>query len=376
MNSDPQAIPIYGGRDFYVPHFEVKVGDAPLHRDVIHDITTVSYKDSVTEIDSFEITINNWDADTRDFKYSDGGIFDPGKKVELWMGYYGQDRLRLMLTGEITSLRPTFPSGGQPTLGVSGLNVLHRLRKKQESHSYVNKTDSQIAQEIGQRLGVQMDVGQQQENPNEFLMQTNQFDILFLMERAHRMGYDLFVKEDGANGQSRPSHVYFGPSEGVLRTVYRLKYGVSLIEFTPTLTTANQVSTVTVKAWDAVHKKLIEGKATRNQLSTKGVGKAGGQDTIDKAFDEREEIIAKTPVNSKAEADALAKQTLENIAKDMIKGSAATVGLPDLRSGSVIFLEGLGQRFSGRYFVTGTTHTIGDSGYTTHFDCRREEIEG
>ena len=46
----------------------------------------------------------------------------------------------------------------------------------------------------------------------------------------------------------------------------------------------------------------------------------------------------------------------------------------DLRAGSVLELEGLGQRYSGRYFVTATTHSIGDDGYTTQFNCRREEV--
>jgi phage protein D len=50
------------------------------------------------------------------------------------------------------------------------------------------------------------------------------------------------------------------------------------------------------------------------------------------------------------------------------------VGLPDLRAGSVVYIDGLGERFSGRYFVTSTTHAISDSGYTTQFECRREEV--
>jgi hypothetical protein len=31
---------------------------------------------------------------------------------------------------------------------VSGLNVLHRFRNQQESRTYVNVTDSQVAQQI------------------------------------------------------------------------------------------------------------------------------------------------------------------------------------------------------------------------------------
>ena len=33
---------------------------------------------------------------------------------------------------------------------------------------------------------------------------------------------------------------------------------------------------------------------------------------------------------------------------------------------------GVGSRFSGVYFITDTTHTIDDRGYTTRFNARRE----
>src|ERR1700738_3950233 len=99
------AVPIYRDQGFYVPFFQVKVAGRPQGQDVVRDILQVSYKNNIQEIDSFDITINNWDAETRDFKYSDGDLFDPGKELELWMGYYGKDRLRLMMRGQITALR-------------------------------------------------------------------------------------------------------------------------------------------------------------------------------------------------------------------------------------------------------------------------------
>jgi phage protein D len=372
-------IPIYEGQDFYVPTFQVKLAGRKPGDDVIRDIQEVSYKDDVEQVDSFEITINNWDADKLAFKYSDQDLFNPGKKVELWMGYYGQDSMRLMIQGEITSLRPNFPASGQPTLAISGLNVLHTLRKKQESHAYIGLKDSQIAKQIGGRLGVKVETDSNAEASEEkydYLLQNNQYDIVFLIDRARHIGYDLFVKEQGANGSSRPSVLYFGPSPNLRQVVYKLTWGKSLIQFQPTLTTAKQVGTVVVRAWSVKEKKLIEATATRQSIQTKGVGAKGGEAQIEEAFNEREEIVVDHPVQSQKEAQTLAKETLERIAKDMVKGSGSTVGLPDLRAGSVMFLEKLGDRFSGRYFVTSTTHGMGDGGYTTQFECRREEVQG
>jgi phage protein D len=368
------AVPIYQGQDFYVPAFEVRLDGRPPGRDVVRDILSVSYKDSLQDIDSFDITINNWDAQTRSFKYSDSDLFDPGKRLDLSMGYH--DSQRTMLKGEITSLRPSFPAGGGSTLTISGLNILHRFRAAQESRTYVSRTDSQIAEEIGERLHVKVVPVKDPGEPTfEYLVQDNQYDIVFLMERAHQAGFDIFVEErDNANGTGTETVLAYRPSTTVHQPTYRLTYGKSLIEFQPELTTANQVSKVTVRGWDNANKKEINFTATRDQLATKGVGARGGQQAIDKSIQAKAEIIATKPVASQAEAQRLALQILEGIAKDMVKATGSVPGLPDIRAGTVLEIDGVGERFSGRYFVVASTHAIGDSGYTTQFECRREEL--
>lgn len=368
------AVPIFTGQDFYVPYFEVKIGGRAQAQTVIRDILSVSYKENLQDIDSFELNVNNWDAATRDFKYSDGDLFDPGQELELWMGYYGKENLRLMIRGQITGLHPTFPSGGGSALAVSGLNVLHKLRTEQKSETYEKMTDSEVARKIASRLGIKIETNPAPDEERfDYLIQDNQYDIIFLMERARRAGYELYVKEQGESGKSQPPVLVFGRSLDVPRPTYDLRYGRSLIEFKPDLTTANQIGEVTVRGWDRLNKKKIEEKATRKEISVKGVGAAGNQAAIEQAFNQRKEVIATKPIETAQEAKRLALRTLEENAKDMVKASASTVGLPDLRAGSVVNIDGAGKRFSGRYFVTSTTHNIGDGGYTTQFECRREE---
>lgn len=363
------AIPLYQTKqDFYVPFYEIRLEDRRLQDDVVHDVTQVSYKDSLDSIDSCEIVVNNELQDRRNanaFKYSDSDLFNPGQNIELTMGYYGSDDQRMMLRGEIVSLKPSFPSSGQSTLSISALNLLHRFRTKQESFMYENQTDSQIAEQIGSRLQVRMETKpSSSETTYPYLIQDNQYDILFLMERARRIGYDLFVVEES----SEPT-LYFGPSQDLKRNTYELKYGRSLMQFTPNLTTAGQVGKVTVQSWDPVNKKQIKQTVTRSE-----VGEAGSFEAkFTGAFGEREEVISNIPVTTDAEARELATETLRQNVKEFVKGSGSVIGLPDLRAGSVLMLTGLGERFSGRYFVTSTTHSIGGSGYTTSFQCRRED---
>jgi phage protein D len=367
--------------DFYVPAFEVQLRGRPLAKDVVRDIIQVSYRDNIQDVDSFEITINNWDAGKHTFKYIDQDLFDPGKELELMMGYVGEP-LRSMIKGQITSLRPSFPSGGQPTLAISGLNVIHKFRSEQKTRSYTNLTDSQIAKQMESKdqLGVKINVNDEaaaKEPRYGYVLQDNQYDIVFLMERARRVGYDLYVKE---NGQSE---LFFEPSNNVKDIAYKLSFAkyrlgtgdaanklFPLIDFKPELSTAQQVSEVTVKGWNPKTKKPISQTANRKELKTKSVG--GNVQKIEESFSERKEIITDRPVSTDAEAKKLALASLDMIAKQMVKGNGSTIGLPDLRAGSRVEMDGMGERFSGTYFVTATTHSIGDGGYTTNFECRRE----
>jgi phage protein D len=375
MSATIDAIPIFaGGRDFYVPAFQVKLRGRPLGQDVVRDIVQVSYKDSLTDIDSFEISINNWDADKRQFKYTDLDLFDPGKQLELWMGYHGRDPLRLMISGEITSLRPNYPATGQPTLAVSGLNLLHRLRVKQESSTYENMTETEIATQVANRLGFKLlpDPPPAGEKPNKFVFQYDEYDIIFLMERARRVGYDIYVKEIEQNGKAE-SRLYFGPSDTSRRPTYELVFGKSLVEFQPELTTHRQVGKVTVRGWDAVKKEKIEVTVKRNELTEDGLDNEGGLEAVVQSFGDREEIVADEPVPNAEEARKKAISKFKEIARNMVTGNGSTLGLPDLRAGSHVFIDKLGDRFKGNYFVTATTHTISDGGYVTGFECRREE---
>jgi phage protein D len=400
------ALAIAREGSFYVPSFEIRLkasGGAPkgekLPASIVRDVTQVTYKDNVNEIDSFELTINNWDATTRDFKYT--GLegtepddaprlrflktFDPGKQLELWMGYAGQ--LRLMMTGEITTSEPTFPASGAPTLAVRGLNILHQLRRKKQTDYWPKEAnapgirDSDVAKAIAtaldgkaKRFPMAIRV---HPAPNEPLrprvFQKDEYDIVFLLSLARRNGYVVFVKE--VNDQGQPDkHLYFGPSDGSQRgernVLYILEWGKSLIQFKPTLTTAKQVGSVTVRGWDRKTKKPIE---VTVKWTDKEVGINRDLGEIEQAFNQREEFIADHPISSQAEAKSMAVDFLKNRLKEMVKGSGSTVGLPDLRAGRNVFIAGLGNRFSGNYFITETTHTINDNGYLTTFNARREE---
>ena len=391
------AVKIYEeDQNFFVPHFKVELDGTKLHDPVIRDVQQVTYRDSVSDagaqqgggggrndqIDSFELTLNNWDAETRTFKYEPpsssqyDGLFAPGKELWLHMGYLS--KLRLMLKGQITTIEPNFTESGPATLSVRGLNVLHKFRKRQHTWAWPYKEkDSNIALQLGQQaetrdrpgLGMRVvihDAARNSEEP-EFVFMNNQYDISFLLDRARRRGYALYLDQDD-DGE----FLFFGPSnQHVAPVTYVLEWGRSLSSFRPTLTTANQVGQVTVRGWDRNRHRAFEGTAKIPEDCPVN----GDLREVARDVQGREEVIADRPVRSEREAKEMAREILCNFRRDIVRGSGSTVGLPDLRAGSRVVIRGLGTRFSGNYFVTSSTHTIGPNGYKTTFESRREGPE-
>lgn len=393
-------IPIYSQTEtFYVPRFEVYIDTEKLASDVINDILQVTYKDSINEIDSFTIEINNWDAEKRIFKFAPPqkgfeGVFDPGKRIEIWMGYY--NNVRRMMRGVITSLEPNFPESGASTLSIHGLNELHRLLKEKHTYSWINqqKTDTDIAEEICRQpvqqdkpgLGLKFDPHpSQNEAQSEIVYMKSQYDVVFLQELARRHGYEMYLEDE----TGKPT-LFFGVSENPAAPTYQLEWGKSLISFRPNLNTAKQVSKVVVRAWDRKANKPIKEEYTLEQLwkdENKSQAEIARLSAIAKSYQERTEVVTKEPMHTSAEAKQRAKAILRERNNDLLVASASTVGLPDLRSGCSVQILGLGApndssgtsrgascNFNGEYFVEESTHTIGGNGYRTTFSARWKKV--
>ena len=294
------------------------------------------------------------------------------------MGYAGD--LKLMLKGTFTTIAPTFSTkAGSLTLAARGLNIMHRLRTKQYSYTWTHKTPTQIASAINaltdpktkeKRFPLPIEVVKGvKETEIPSLSQTNQTDFDFLLQLARKYGLAFFLKEEEPEKDGKPKQerrVYVGPSEAAPPQV-RLDWGVSLLEFKPVFTTANQFSAVEVVGWDRTRRKVVTGRAERTELKL-------NRDLLDrlKTCDARELRIVDKAVFTAGEARDRARAGIEERSKKMVTASGSCIGWPDVRAGRTVFIGGVGSRFSGEYFITDSTHTIDDSGYITKFNARRE----
>jgi uncharacterized protein len=100
-----------------------------------------------------------------------------------------------LIKGEITALEPVFGEGMVAELVVRGFDKSHRLYRETKSRAFLNKKDSDLAQEIAQAVGLSVQVDATS-TVYDHIYQHNQSDLAFLMQRAWRIGYECFV-EDG-----------------------------------------------------------------------------------------------------------------------------------------------------------------------------------
>jgi phage protein D len=392
----------FGG--FYVPRFEIRVSGAGVEPGLLRDVLQVTYNDSTTEIDSFDMTVNNWDPQAREFKYvgaerAAGGdtpaqrLFNPNAaEFELRFGY--GDDLQPVVRGFTTSLEPAFPSGGASTLTVRALNVLHRLRTRQNRDHWPNDRVprgqvkiSRIAEDIGSRrldgcrfpLRVAIDAQAKSREPVlEYVAQNNQYDLDFLLEWARRMSYVVYLDARISGGKASEV-LYFGPSQArggsAPEEAYELEWGKSLIDFTPRLSTANQLTAVEVRSHDRETNKTIRERATMNDVDVnadlRDLVRGSGARASDRCAS-REQVITNEPQHDAAQARRRAADVLSDRLKQLVEATGTTVGLPDLRAGKKVRIAGLGARFSGIYLATKTSHTFDANGYRTKFTARRE----
>ncbi len=361
----------------YAPDFEVQIEGEALDPQSKGDVLSLKVVMELDNMTSAEIELNNWDDRSFWFKYSDQSGIYVGNRVHVKMGY--ANRMMSMLRGRINSLTPQFPATGSSTLSLGVLDNTQLLKDRRpaegEQRQFRGMTDADIARAVATRNGLQADVDEGGVEHDE-VVQGDLDDAQFLMQRARRTDSDCFIYTDPETGDAT---LRFGPPRderaGGRARNHAFVWGESLTSFSPTLTMSNQVSQVTVRGWNEDDMEPIVATATSADITDAGRGNTGAGNA-NNAVGGREDVVIGAAVTTQAEADALAQSLLRERAYEFITGSGEIIGLPDLRPGDTMTISGLGDRFSGTYYVKRVEHEIGSSGYATRFDVRKSYDEG
>jgi phage protein D len=258
-------------------------------------------------------------------------------------------------------LEPEFASGAVPTVTVRGYDGRNRLLRGRKTRSFIQLKDSEIASQIASDHGLSADATDTGVT-FDYILQHNQSDLHFLLERARRIGYEVIVADKTLQFRPRPA----AESPALTLTLE------DLLEFHPRLTTMGQISQLSIRGWSVKDKAAVVANAEAGGPLASMGGSTSGPAAAESAFGAAATATVDLGVSDHAEADGIARGRLNEIALGYITAEGVCAGRTDLRSGSVVEITGLGKRFSGRYYVTATRHSYRpDRGYRTEFTARR-----
>jgi len=331
----------------------IKVAGQPLQDDILARILSLTVDQHAHLPGMFVIRLTD-----SDLKLLDEGPFNLAKEIEI-AAENEQGQKTTLIKGEITALEPEFGEGMIAELVVRGYDRSHRLFRQSRSKGFINVKDSDLAQQIAQENGLQVEVETTQ-TVYEHVFQDNQTDLAFLMSRAWRIGYECFVTE---------GKLYFRKPPGAGAESTTLTWGQDLQSFYPRMSLGEQVDEVIVRGWDPVAQQAIVGRASRGNLYPQ-VGEQKDGAGWASEFGAGKRAIVDLPVISQAEADALAAARLDELSGAFLEAEGTALRRPEIRAGRAVKLEALGQRFSGTYYITNVTHRYTPAGLVSNFNVR------
>lgn len=365
----------------YVPDFEVRIDGQVIRHSVTTgamvaanqptiEVMSVSLTESINQADSFLVKLRGERPPSGKFgggavlSWLDDKLFDEGARVEIQLGYV-DDRSREFM-GYITAMSAIFPEQGAPVLVLRGFSRYHMLQRRQRRKPFSATTDSDMAREIAGELGFETDIDEV-DTTYPTASPENATYAAILQSRAERINFEVAVRKDVLIFK-RPA--YFADSQ----PTFTLTWGVDLLSFSPNLTTYDLPTEVTVRntqTWQGGQKQAIAAAARADQVPCVLAQKSGPQIAREK-FGDHVVLSVDQRVSSLAEANMLARAQMERKALDYIVAHGLCIGNPRLAARMVIELQGLGNRFSGKYYVTSTTHTIDANRYLTEFVGKRD----
>jgi uncharacterized protein involved in type VI secretion and phage assembly len=278
-----------------------------------------------------------------------------GTEIEVKLGADSHERVGI---GEITALEIDQRRGTARVI-VQAFDRAHRLHRGRHVRTFQQMTDADVVQRIASDAGLQADADATS-TQHEYLIQDNLSDYAFLAERALLTGMNLSVDDQT---------VRFKGSNGPPPQTVQLDWDGGLLRFSARVTAADQVGEVEVRGWDPEQKEAISSTVTDSQAAP-SIGVDAGQ-IRSSAFGSATTLVTDRPVKDAGEAQALAQAALDHATGSIVLAEGLTLGNPLIRAGALVQINGIGQRFSGTYEVTSTTHTLTPShGYETAFAVR------
>jgi phage protein D len=277
-----------------------------------------------------------------------------------------------LLAGYITHLRPDFAGApDQCLLEIWAMDATVLMDRREILKAWPNRKDSDIAQEIFSSYGVSSfvtDTAVVHDDAVSTIVQ-GETDIRFLKRLARRNGFECFVS--GHAGYFQPPSVFSTPQPvlsvlcGPDTNVTQFSIEVEAVGPTP----------VAMAQIDHTTKEVVDVCVDTSALRALGAQPADAY-RPDGATDALA-YLGQSVTTGQAEMQALC-QAVHDMSDWFVTAEgevAANWYGAILRPRKPVVIRGVGQTYSGVYYVTRVTHVFGTDGYTQVFTVKRNALK-
>lgn len=317
-------------------------------------VVSVSVKKTINKIPLAEMVILDGDMPGKDFPVSNADHFKPGSAIKINAGYESQEET--IFEGVVVKHSIKISGDNYSRLVIECRDKAVAMTIGRKNANYVDSKDSDIITKlIGNSSGLSSDVAATTTQYKE-LVQYYCTDWDFMLSRAEVNG--LLVIVDAAKVSVKAPATDGTPQ-------LKVTYGDDLMEFHASIDARTQFSKVQGVSWDMKTQAIVQQQAAPKTLNTQGdldsaaLAKVVGLSSL----------RLQTPVQ--LESTALkswvdGQQVKAGLAR--IQGRMKFQGNAKAKVGELIELEGVGNRFNGKVFVSSVHHLVADGNWITEVE--------
>lgn len=308
-----------------------------------YQVLSIVVNKEVNRIASAMITILDGEPSKESFEISSKPEFEPGKELEIKCGY--RSDTETIFKGIVIKHSIKVRKKNSVLL-VECRDAAVKMTVACKSKYFADAKDSEVMEELIDAYGLDKEV-EATTISHKQLVQYNTSDWDFMLCRCDANGL-LCTTDDGKITIGKPD---FGAE-----TALTVQYGATVHDLDAEIDARLQFKAVKGAMWDYSGQELLDSVEAEDP----GVPDAGNldADTLADVIGEESFTLYHSGKIEEPELQALvnAKMMKHRLAK--IRGRVRIDGTPDVKPGELIQLNGVGERFEGKLFVTGVRHEV------------------
>ncbi|WP_299248457.1 type VI secretion system tip protein VgrG [uncultured Aquimarina sp.] len=313
-----------------------------------YQVKTISIEKEVNRISTANIILIDGEPAKQDFELSNEELLIPGTEVEITAGYHSDEET--VFKGIVIKHNIKIRTNGSYLILECKDESVKLTIGRKSKYFYENK-DSGIIEEIIDAYGIDKEVEATNYEHKE-IVQYNISDWDFIVSRAQANGKLCFV-DDGKLSIKKPD---FSATE-----IETVTFGATMLDLDAEIDARHQVDKVTSYSWNYADQELVEIEAADPAVSLNGNLEPSDLSSVI-ALENLELRHGGALSTTEMQDWSDAKWMFQQLSK--IRGRVKFQGIPAVKPGTILKLQGVGDRFNGKVYVTGISHHISEGNWT------------